>query len=736
MKRLFLIALAAWSSPSFAQGLAPIGGEPEEGETPTATALAVTVSGGVSLGLYEAGYLYLVTEALKRSERDLEVAVATGASAGSINSFATAVASCLPPNDEPAQDLGYALWMDIGLDQLLDPAKGSAVSMLHRDTIYARWGTAEATWRAGLPEDCDVRIGAPVTRFHPVDLPMSSGLHLSRQTLYFSFRIQGRGAGVPPLVTNVVDPAARVSQVLLPLGERPETAMDDLTLVRDVLLASAAFPLAFSPVPLQYCVLEPAEITGTDADRHCETPEEQAIFIDGGVFDNQPLGLATRLASGHPGVRHLYVDPGIRAWPLPRDDPGETAPVDFVGLLGGFAGGFITSARNSQLAYVAEENPEVLDHLLVGTNRFPPASGHLEAFLGFFDRKFRTFDFALGMYDAWSDLGAWDLITEADRAALLATAEQGDAWAPFACLVSVYDHGEPSEACAGPEREDFRILVQASLDHVYSDCRSADSPTGHRHCDAAREGALPPAVVASPYAHPQDALRRPDESRIDHHLRLLGDYGFHYEDLGLTRGQSHKGALAVARKLEDMLTAMGNQQPNPIQRGLLQLGGRVFSGQIAYQAPAHWGYVASGTLFELGASLQPTARIPWLRFNLAVQADGFLALFTRVRSDMAVRGAVGPEFELKPLSSSILVPTLALRGGYLLGGGDDFRLQDCTAERASNDGRNCSQPMIQAVGAVTVVERIRLQGEFDWFARTVPFDQRRFDVEAGLGFQF
>ncbi len=180
--------------------------------------VGLTVSGGVSLGTYEAGYLYMISEALRRSAPDTELVIATGASAGSINSLATAVASCLPPVDDPAQDLGYRLWVDVGLDGLLDKDRATAVSMLHREKIEERWGLVEALWRQGLPEDCEVMVGAPVTRFHGAELPMDSRLHLSRQTLYFAVRIEGRGPGQPPRISNVVDHRARVPQVLLPLG--------------------------------------------------------------------------------------------------------------------------------------------------------------------------------------------------------------------------------------------------------------------------------------------------------------------------------------------------------------------------------------------------------------------------------------------------------------------------------------------------------------------------------------
>ena len=61
--------------------------------------MALVISGGASLGVYEAGYLYALGEVLKR--QGIPLRVATGASAGSGNALFTALSGCTPANDYP-----------------------------------------------------------------------------------------------------------------------------------------------------------------------------------------------------------------------------------------------------------------------------------------------------------------------------------------------------------------------------------------------------------------------------------------------------------------------------------------------------------------------------------------------------------------------------------------------------------------------------------------------------------
>ena len=72
--------LSADASPlAAAEPASPAIQSPMTGKQP----LALTVSGGVSLGVYMAGFVYIATEIVKREQSPFELVLATGASAGS-----------------------------------------------------------------------------------------------------------------------------------------------------------------------------------------------------------------------------------------------------------------------------------------------------------------------------------------------------------------------------------------------------------------------------------------------------------------------------------------------------------------------------------------------------------------------------------------------------------------------------------------------------------------------------
>src|SRR5258708_36786378 len=55
-----------------------------------ANRLALTISGGVSLGNYEAGLTWAIAQYIRRSSLDLELSAVTGSSAGSVNALLAA----------------------------------------------------------------------------------------------------------------------------------------------------------------------------------------------------------------------------------------------------------------------------------------------------------------------------------------------------------------------------------------------------------------------------------------------------------------------------------------------------------------------------------------------------------------------------------------------------------------------------------------------------------------------
>lgn len=715
---------------------------------PPPLSVALVVSGGASLGVYEAGYLYALAEVLKRE--GIPVRVATGASAGSGNALFSALASCDKPNARPTTDLGYRFWSRTRVADLFDPEASTAISTLTaRPGVEIMRQLTHDLWERGLPESCDVVLGIPVTRLAPLDVALRPGSQLSapRQLLRFTIRIRGRGMGRPPLIENVVHPEARMPQLLLPLGPDPEAASrDDLDRLLQVIAASGAFPVAFPPVRLGYCLYAPAEEM---AEAVCREPEETDLFIDGGVFDNVPLRLASSLVAHAPdsGRRTLfvYLDPDLRAYPLPAGG-GDTLPArpENVFTYGwAMALGFVDQARKTELFALLEERPAVLDSVLIATSRFPPASSFLFNFFGLFEGEFRRFDFYLGISDALHDLEAAEDRLPSRRGrrqveALWSTPE----WRPLRCLRGWLEpeHASVDPDCAAADLRDLRILAQIAVNRVYSSCRKLStrqrrSFIAHTHCRRAALDSAPPTIVVDPRVPvpPEAALQRPEESELEYNLRLLTAYGFQFRDLGVPPERARR---ALAEQLRAMLHALAAEQPERWQRSLVRLGALGAVRNIHYEPPPHWLYVVVGTAQELGASRRPP-RVPgWLRFNGAVRMEGLVSLLTQDPNRFAVGVFGGPDVELRPLTQPAYMVTLAGRAGYQLAGGDRFLGEACTAERARGDGRDCSQVVLQAVASVIAIERVRFQATVDFFTRRVDFDDRTYDVHLALGVHF
>ena len=88
--------------------------------------LGLTVSGGVSLGSFEAGYLYYLFETLKLNPGLADPRIFTGASAGSANALLSLAGQLLGAEPRPDNSLFYRTWIPVGLKQLFDPREGHA----------------------------------------------------------------------------------------------------------------------------------------------------------------------------------------------------------------------------------------------------------------------------------------------------------------------------------------------------------------------------------------------------------------------------------------------------------------------------------------------------------------------------------------------------------------------------------------------------------------------------------
>ncbi|HYV65535.1 MAG TPA: patatin-like phospholipase family protein, partial [Myxococcales bacterium] len=66
---------------------------------------SLTISGGVSLGSYEAGLVYYVVEAMRLNPAAATPRIVTGASAGSVNGLMTILQSCGGAVSDPTASL-------------------------------------------------------------------------------------------------------------------------------------------------------------------------------------------------------------------------------------------------------------------------------------------------------------------------------------------------------------------------------------------------------------------------------------------------------------------------------------------------------------------------------------------------------------------------------------------------------------------------------------------------------
>jgi predicted acylesterase/phospholipase RssA len=712
--------------------------------------IAITISGGGSRGAYMAGQLFYLDHVRRLAGERFELRVFTGASAGSINSLVAALTSCNgKPAADPRKSLFYASWVPAGMNEAFDPDRTTATGILSRDGFREAINRLRRIWKAGLPTSCDVVIGIAITRMSPQRVALAKGFpSLPRSLETVLVRITGRGVGKAPRVRNYVDPAKPTPQVLLPLDGPDAKPFEAL---KELVFASSAFPVAFAPVHLQHCMSEPGEST-----RCTRNTATRSWFIDGGVFDNQPLGLAVRAMrgvrveegririadtpTGRPdrSARFVYVDP--RVSDLPTIPPERRAPPDTaLGVLASMLT-MIESARSAELIRVFERFPQVQNRLLLTRTHLMPISS---TFSGFLERAFREFDFYLGMYDAARSMrkGAWGGLAIPASAipekVLSKDPKIRRAWRPFFCLRHLIDGVGTPKDCAGESMRDFRILAQVTFDRVYDHCRAMREASpkaradNHRFCHRAINGWLAERVPGLRDQPDAKRRRRPDESEIMYLFRLLGHYGFHFRDLGLERDEATLAPRALIRLAQRMTRALADAQPSmSLPYGVMgRLG--VDTG-LGYLPPQHIFHLSVGLGFEFGYSYTfDDWRFDWVRFTAALELDGLSSVFNSNDDYLAVIPKVGPEIEV--YGSSVAQIRVGARVGYQLSTGDSWRTDPCNHD--DEDVVPCSRFATEAYVSSSLVGLIRLHVAGSWLPPVGDHDKSAFAVRPMIGLQ-
>lgn len=735
------------------------------GAHPKPRPLSLTISGGVSLGAYEAGLLHYALAWLDANQRPFEVRLATGTSAGSINALLAVLTHCGSGETRLFDSLFWKTWIPLGFDELYRKSDVEMRSAFSRQWIDRTTQELAERWQSGADGSCDVVLGISATRVIPRNVEMAGGaLQVPRVEEHFALHLQGRGPGKPPRLTNYVDAKGAGDTLLLPEGAGGEVPFAALC---DLLLASSAFPLAFAPVELAHCVAA----RGHGPPRCPEAAVQKAYFIDGGLFDNTPLRQAawlarTGLRDGPPGdrarwldapvadhrktladIRFAYVSPDVTTYPSKEETFRLEERTTLLQLLGQETQTFLTTARVKNLYTILEETPEISDQVFVAARHYPAASSPMWAFFGLFEREFRRYDFYLGMYDARR------IITERVVPALpnikkgamvfpedVAPIEP-EAWQPFRCLQAAFaDSTTAATACSGEALRNFRILIQTSLERIYEECSEAGTSnplSGQEHCRRARDGQSPPQLPEVDAVPGLEWRQEKGESESAWVTRLLARRHFLFKDLGLTRDQAGEAFRRIRLKLGDLISSIAGRQPAGEGLAVERLG-QVAANALVYVPPRHVTWVAFSREMEVGWS---HGFPEWpgfagsLNLHLALQVYGLYDLLSTEHRPWGLAPLVGVGGLLPFLSSATFQNGLFLRAGWFFASEDHFGTRSC-GNPADNTLGACSRLTAQAGFYTSALEVLRLQLLLESFPALAAGQQWFWSLSPALGVQF
>jgi hypothetical protein len=276
--------------------------------------LAITISGAVSLGSYEAGVLYELFTALAAhnkacdaqgaAEGKIFVDVLTGASAGGMSVVIAAQRMLLDAAslEDPLTNAFYMPWVKaISLDGLLADDSGvnkgrsilcsDCIDQISRKYLLSRYEQPAPPRIDPHPAaDSQIHVGLAMSNLNGVDygIPTSDG----SQFLYTDF------------ADHVIKPMAST------MAYDNKAFWDEM---RKDAVACGAFPFAFR---MREILRQKGDYAGSEP---LPADPQHFAYVDGGVFQNEPLGLAKNIVDALPAAgngdgdrSYLYISPSLR----------------------------------------------------------------------------------------------------------------------------------------------------------------------------------------------------------------------------------------------------------------------------------------------------------------------------------------------------------------------------------------------------------------------------------------
>lgn len=352
--------------------------------------MSMVISGGVSLGAYEAGYNWAMIKMLSEMRDngklvEPELRSVTGASAGSINALLSAMYWCqketVPLHNTVGDNLFYETWVHLGIEDLIIKGKDKN----NKNSLFSRRGLKEKgkvivehLEKPIFRKGCEVPLGVAVTKVKPI-VEKIAGIKVKNQN--FSVPLLFKEKNGKGIVENNTLPPSIAFYLSIPGIEKDKQKLINL------LFASGAFPGAFQQVKLDYTY---------------NGKKDSSYFIDGGLYDNVPLDLAIALDQN--ATHFLFMDPSnIRKEIVDHAiDEKEEMPVGFIttNLIPVFSSfGIMQSMKLYDAINKHFRNDS--DKKLILSSRFHPITGKFLGHFGaFLDKNFREYDYYVGVYDA------------------------------------------------------------------------------------------------------------------------------------------------------------------------------------------------------------------------------------------------------------------------------------------------------------------------------------------------
>jgi predicted acylesterase/phospholipase RssA len=433
---------------------------------------SLIISGGISLGAYEAGYNWGLIKHLnhqKHQEANLssiKMHSIAGASAGAINSMMSAMAWCYTheyssQHNLIEDNLFYNMWTGVDFEDLFIDKAFGVEDKNNKSSLFSRQKLEllsqqmfQALKEPYYEPECRVPFGFAVTRVEP-KISRIQNIEISNKLFHIPLALEVSQEGKAFVKDNYAldrDNIIHLSHDGYPSDKR----------VKKALFASSAFPIAFEQVELGYF-------------HHKKF--EKAWFQDGGVFDNVPLDFAIRL-SNNQAKHYIFMDPKHLRRTLPPKEVEEQkrniSPLNSaVQLIGD-----IFSASESSILYntLAEKFQDERRSIELSSRYFPITGKFLKHFGAFLDQGFREYDYYVGVYDAIVESAKYHCDTDNPLCSQQVKKEtyellsQGSTRAKYILnLLHAEEFGYPFEKITYAKEEDLFAIFQAIKTLHYQD---------------------------------------------------------------------------------------------------------------------------------------------------------------------------------------------------------------------------------------------------------------------------